>query len=979
MNNRKKEQGITLIALAVTIIVLLIVAGITISAILGTDGIINGANESKNKTAVVEEKQILNTSVAASIGKSPKAKVEEANLKNYCNQNIGEEDKDYTLEKEDKHFNLKFSSTGNEYVILEDGTILTKQEYNSKIEKEQKGQIIIEVGTKEKVTVETESESVVDWKSKDESVAKVSIENVKNVKEAEILGIKNGETTVTATLKNGEKVQYDVVVQTSPKSIALNENNITLDLSIDPQKQLVVSYDPVTTNVNKKITWTSSDTKVATVDSNGIVKGVKNGKDVIITATTENGKTATCKVTVQTTPISVTLNKTNVTLDLSTNKTVQLTATVNPSTANVQNGITWSSNDTSKATVSQSGLVTGVKNGSTTITATTENGKTVTCTVTVVTSPTGIALDKDKVVLDMSGTKTASLNVIIQPSNANKNIEITWKSKNSEIASVDQSGNVIAKANGTTIITATTKNGKSASCTITVTTSITSLIVSPTSKTLKKDENVQLVAIKNPSTATEGIVWTSSNQSVATVNQNGLVIAKGSGTATITVKSSTGSKSANCTIKVEAGIAPVDPNNATDVTFSTEYGKIDIIWLDNNNNVISTPSAPILTSNGESMTPIIWDSEYKIIKTTSNNSEWYDYSQKKWANAITANGSYFVWIPRYAYRITYYSDSNYENITGYYDGYGQWCATTKKLRYKIEDGIKTKEYNGMKYIVHPAFCSDVNYGGFGKEISGFWVAKFKISSSAHDAMGDYGMHGDLQSVPGEWIGYKETPGGFYKMARNATFGYTGEKDPIDGYTSYMNSHMAKNSEWGAIVYLTHSKFGKDGINNMSKGLAFYSGGGSSGHSKYNWKRNISISTTGNVYGIYDMKQETNEVVAVFAQEVDKYYMKRYGWTELNTSLESTKYATKYKNPKKAKKGNKTLFNYSITGDAIKEINTGGIDSILSETYHVSWFEESATQFVYSSSPFSYRIEFYGSFYSNGSAAVVENFRDILVP
>ena len=230
MNNRKKEQGITLIALAVTIIVLLIVAGITISAISGTDGIINGANESKNKTTIVEEKQILNTSVAASIGKSPKAKVEEANLKNYCNQNIGEEDKDYTLEKEDKHFNLKFSSTGNEYVILEDGTILTKQEYNSKIEKEQKGQIIIEVGTKEKVTVETESESVVDWKSKDESVAKVSIENVKNVKEAEILGIKNGETTVTATLKNGEKVQYDVVVQTSPKSISLNENNTLLNI-----------------------------------------------------------------------------------------------------------------------------------------------------------------------------------------------------------------------------------------------------------------------------------------------------------------------------------------------------------------------------------------------------------------------------------------------------------------------------------------------------------------------------------------------------------------------------------------------------------------------------------------------------------------------------------------------------------------------------------------------------------------------------
>ena len=116
---------------------------------------------------------------------------------------------------------------------------------------------------------------------------------------------------------------------------------------------------------------------------------------------------------------------------------------------------------------------------------------------------------------------------------ANRNTGITWNSSNTGVATVDQSGNVTAKANGTTTITATTQNGKRASCTVTVTTAITSLTVSPTSKTLKTGETVQLTATKNPSTATEGITWTSSNSSVATVNQNGLVTAKGSGTATI--------------------------------------------------------------------------------------------------------------------------------------------------------------------------------------------------------------------------------------------------------------------------------------------------------------------------------------------------------------------------------------------------------------------------------------------------------------
>ena len=611
MNNRKKEQGITLIALAVTIIVLLIVAGITISAISGTDGIINGANESKNKTAVVEEKQILNTSVAASIGKSPKAKVEEANLKNYCNQNIGEEDKDYTLEKEDKHFNLKFSSTGNEYVILEDGTILTKQEYNSKIEKEQK---IIEVGTKEKVTLETESESVVDWKSKDESVAKVSIKNVKNVKEAEILGIKNGETTVTATLKNGEKVQYDIVVQTSPKSISLNENNITLDLSIDTQKQLVVSYDPVTTNANKKITWTSSDTKVATVDSNGIVKSVKNGKDVIITATTENGKTATCKVTVQTTPISVTLNKTNVTLDLSTNKTIQLRATVNPSTANVKNGVTWKSEDESIATVDKSGgLVTAIRNGSTKITVTTENGKTATCAITVQTTPTSITLSQTSATLDLSGTKTVQLRATVNPNTANVKTGVTWRSNDTSIATVSQSGLVTGVKNGSTTITATTENGKTATCTITVQTTPISVTMSPTSITLDLSgtRTTTLKATVNPSTANvqNGITWTSDNSNIATVNQSGVVTAVGTGSVYIKATAQNGNM-AQCLVVVKRSITglAVNPTSKTLIvgqtlqlskTINPSNTTEGTVWTSSNNSVATvTSSGGFVTATG---------------------------------------------------------------------------------------------------------------------------------------------------------------------------------------------------------------------------------------------------------------------------------------------------------------------------------------------------------------------------------------------
>ena len=885
-----KNKGITLIALTVTVIVLLIISGVTISYLTGENGIINQAKDSKKFAGAVEEKEVLNTSVAAAIGKSSNSKIDEVNLKKYLNQNVGDEVKDYTLEKKDGYYSVTFTATGNEYAVWENGTVQDMEEY-------QKTPYL-------------------------------------KLDPSELNALEKGSSQVIKAITN------------------VNNSNIK---------------------------WETSNSNIVTIQKKSnteITVTGKNNGSAVITAKMDKLETK-CQVTVITSPKEIILSNTEITIDLSSgNKTVQITPTITPDSAN--KNIIWTSSNTSIARVDEFGTITGISNGEATVTAKTVNGLTKICKVKVVTSPTAISLNKTNAVIDTTTSKNMQLTAVITPASANIYTGITWTSSNDNVVQVNQQGLVKGISNGLAIVTAKTENGCTAQCRIVVGATIAGINLAPSNSAIEIEEKLQINATIEPNTSEETLIWVSSNSKVATVDQNGLVIAKGSGTATITVKSSTGGKSATCTITVEAGIAPVDPDNATDVTFSTEYGRIDIIWLDNSNNVISTPNMPILTSNGESMTPIIWNNEYKVVETTSTNSEWYDYSQKKWANAITANGSYFVWIPRYAYRITYYSDSNYENVTGYYDGYGQWCATTKKLRYKIEDGIKTKEYNGMKYIVHPAFCSDVNYGGFGKEISGFWVAKFKVSANEHDALGNmYGLTGDLQSVPGVWIGFKQTPGGFYKIARNATFGYTGEKDPIDGYTSYMNSHMAKNSEWGAIVYLTHSKFGKDGVNNISKGLKLYSGGENSGYSKYGWKRNISISTTGNVYGIYDMNQEVNENVAVFAEEIDKRNIKNYGWTELNKSLESTKYATKYKNPNKAKQGNKTLFNYSITGDAIKEINTGGIDSILSESYHGNWF--SMMKFVYNSWPFSYRTGFYGVSNDNGSGAVVQNFRDILVP
>ena len=298
-------------------------------------------------------------------------------------------------------------------------------------------------------------------------------------------------------------------------------------------------------------------------------------------------------------------------------------------------------------------------------------------------------------------------------------------------------------------------------------------------------------------------------------------------------------------------------------TFSTEYGTIDVIWLSNTGETVTdTPNAPILYASdnpNEKLTPVKFNegtSNWDNYETNDNN--WYNYQAgnttnrtvegklvdnqlSKWANAKTANGSYFVWIPRYAYRITYYSSDTSTEPTGYYDGYGMWNAETKTVNYELDKGIETVISNGKTYIVHPAFTDSLDNGGWSSPLPGFWFAKFEMSE---DSLGN------LQSVNGVASIREQTIGEFYTNARGAKFGYTGKQDDTDKNTSFMSSHMVKNSEWGAVAYLTHSQYGRNG-NAIKQNSTYWKNctGGGTGNS---YITNKLQSTTGNVYGVYDM-------------------------------------------------------------------------------------------------------------------------------
>ena len=411
------------------------------------------------------------------------------------------------------------------------------------------------------VTPSTATNKKVSWKSSDESVAAVSSDGV-------VTAFKVGTTNITATTTDGTNLSATcqvTVEATLATGISLNKKAVTLE--VDDNETLTVTVTPSDAS-NKKVNWKSSNTSVATVSSTGVVTAKAVGT-ANITATTTDGTSlsATCKVTVEPTLVtSLSLNKSVATLK--TNETITLIANVFP-TAAQNRTVTWSSSDTSVATVSSEGVVTALKVGTATITATTTDGSnlTATCKVTVVETPaTGISLNKTTA--SLKANETVTLTATVTPSTTT-NKSVIWTSSDETVATV-KDGVVTAHKVGTANIIVTTTDGSnlSATCKVTVVETLaTGISLDKTTATLKASEIVTLTATVTPSTATnKNVTWSSSNETVATV-KDGVVTAHKVGTATIIATTADGSNlTATCQVTVEATIAKTMTLDKTNVT-----------------------------------------------------------------------------------------------------------------------------------------------------------------------------------------------------------------------------------------------------------------------------------------------------------------------------------------------------------------------------------------------------------------------------
>ncbi len=336
--------------------------------------------------------------------------------------------------------------------------------------------------------------------------------------------------------------------------------NVTVvgETEVKPDKVDVQSYLQVPVGGSKAVSVTVTppnavytlsykiyDTTIAEV-SNGIVYGKKAG-ETDLKVWTDNGKYDMCRVIVyENKPTSIDLPST---LSLEVGKSKTLTPTVVPSDATYT--LSWSSSNTSVATVSQSGLVTAKATGATIITVRTDNGKSDDCLVTVTqsaVSPTSVSVTPTSLSLEVN--QTANLTATVYPSNATTSL--TWSSGNTNVAKVSN-GKVTAVGAGSCVITVKTSNGKSATCNVTVAEPVvnpTSVYVLPSSLSLEVNETVNLTATVYPSNATTSLTWSTSNSSVAKVS-NGKVTAVGVGSCKITVKTSNG-KTASCTVTVKS-------------------------------------------------------------------------------------------------------------------------------------------------------------------------------------------------------------------------------------------------------------------------------------------------------------------------------------------------------------------------------------------------------------------------------------------
>lgn len=367
------------------------------------------------------------------------------------------------------------------------------------------------------------------WTSNNPEVATVSADGLVETKAT-------GTVTISVTTGNGRTDSCTITVAAGEMSLDASE------LIIKKGETAKVTPTLVPANAPDTITYSSSNTSIATVSTSGVISAKAAGT-AVITVKTTGGLSQTCTVYVP----GMTLSSTTASVNIG--KTQHLRVTLTPQ--NIEQEITWTSANEEIATVDSDGVVTGVSQGTVTITGETQYGCKVSCVVTVTKLAIEISLDRTSITMEKG--KTDSIGVTLNPVDATDTI--TYTSSNTNVVTVSGTGLLTAKNVGTSQITVRTSGGLSTTCSVVVEAAsvpATEITLSKTTLKMLPEESIVLSATVLPDNATnKKITWSSSDEAVVTVNQGGTVTAKSAGTATIKAELSNGLY-ATCDVSVKA-------------------------------------------------------------------------------------------------------------------------------------------------------------------------------------------------------------------------------------------------------------------------------------------------------------------------------------------------------------------------------------------------------------------------------------------
>ena len=420
----------------------------------------------------------------------------------------------------------------------------------SEIKVEKGGVYFIEVTYLPANATETE----LTWVSSDESVLTV-LENGK------VKALKAGEAKLTVkTVRDEIFAECTVYVEVDSESVELDITSAELYCGDTLTLNATVLPEDAT---NKTVIWESSDEDVLKVDENGVVTAVGKGTAKITATTEDTGKTAECEITVHKHVESVEMSSHSYTAYVGREFT--LTAAVYPSDAHITD-ITWKSSDSTVATV-ENGRVVPLRKGTAIISVQTVDGGYVDyCFVNVGIGIEAISFDKTE--MSVHKGESFTINVTVAPDNATAK-ELIWTSTDGEIAAVVDGTVTAGRKSGTVTIKAVAADNSEAfaECTVTVIEPVTGILLNEEEIELLGGNSFTLVPVITPDNATyPEVEWKSNDESVATVDKNGVVTAVAPGSAIITCTSKDSLVSAFCRVYV-----PVPVGN-----FTIELGSLSL-------------------------------------------------------------------------------------------------------------------------------------------------------------------------------------------------------------------------------------------------------------------------------------------------------------------------------------------------------------------------------------------------------------------